>query len=103
MADHRASEAALLKHYRLQDPFPDAWSDPVEDLQVKQRKQFRASTTRYSILQEQGISASLKGLAGEQYTAFVPEDEPDPLGGTNSVVRSLRERGLAVDENTRLR
>lgn len=102
MADHR-SEAALLKYYRLQDPFPSSWSDPVEDLQLKQRKQFRASTTRYSILQEEGFSASLKGLTGELYTGFVPEDEPDPLGSTNSVVRLLRERGLAVDDNVRLR
>ncbi|KAH0602818.1 uncharacterized protein H6S33_008468 [Morchella sextelata] len=100
MTDHR-SEALLLKHYRLDSAFPEAWSDPIEDLQIAQRKQFRASTTRYSILQEEGISASF--TRPDTDSGFVPEDEPDPLGSTSSVVRLLRDRGLPVEENTRLR
>lgn len=100
MTDHR-SEALLLKHYRLDSAFPEAWSDPIEDLQIAQRKQFRASTTRYSILQEEGISASFTRPDAD--SGFVPEDEPDPLGSTSSVVRLLRDRGLPLEENTRLR
>ncbi|KAL7266939.1 Exocyst complex component S5 [Rhizina undulata] len=104
MADYR-SEAALLKQYRLQDPYPESWSDPIEDLQAQQRKQLRASTSRYSVLQEEGIPISLKGLVGGDLFSggVVPEDEPDPLGSTDSVVRVLKKRGLPVDENSRLR
>ncbi|KAI5781456.1 exocyst complex component Sec5-domain-containing protein [Geopyxis carbonaria] len=99
------SEAALLKHYRLHEPFPESWSDPIEDAQAKQRMQFRKSTSRYSVLQEDGISSSLKGLVGgDLYSGgAVPEDEPDPLGSTDSVARVLRKRGLPVDDNVRLR
>ena len=103
-ADTRA-EASLLKHYRLQDPFPEKWSDPIEDAQIAQRERSRASTSRYSILQEEGVSASLKGLVGgDLYSSgAVAEDEPDPLGTTDSVVRVLNKRGLPVMENVRLR
>lgn len=99
------TEAAILKHYRLQDAFPTAWSDPIEDAQAKQRKQFRQSTSRYSVLQEDGASSSLKGLVGgDLYSSgSVPEDEPDPLGTTESVVRVLRKRGIPAQDNVRLR
>lgn len=104
MGDPRA-EAALLTHYRLQNPFPETWSDPIEEAQIIQRQQSRASTSRYSILQEEGIAASLRGLVGGDVysTGVVPEDEPDPLGIANSVVRVLKKRGLPVKDNVRLR
>ena len=102
MGDPRA-EAALLTHYRLQNPFPETWSDPIEEAQIIQRQQSRASTSRYSILQEEGIAASLRGLVGGDVysTGVVPEDEPDPLGIANSVVRVLKKRGLPVKDNVR--
>ncbi|PWW76845.1 hypothetical protein C7212DRAFT_351691 [Tuber magnatum] len=104
MGDPRA-EAALLKHYRLQNPFPETWSDPIEEAHIIQRQQSRASTSRYSVLQEEGISASLKGLVGGDVysTGAVPEDEPDPLGMVGSVARVLGKRGLPVRDNVRLR
>ena len=33
----------------------------------------------------------------------VQNDEPDPLGGSGSVVQRLRQRGLPVEDDTQLR
>lgn len=99
------SEGALLAHYRLQNPFPQSWSDPIEEAQAKQRLQYRKSTSRYSVLQEESVSSSLKGLVGGDLFSggAVKEDEPDPLGTADSVVRVLRQRGIHADDNVRLR
>lgn len=105
MSDPRA-EAALLSHYRLQDLFPTSWSDPIEVEQVKQRQHFRRSTSRYSVLQDEGISSSLKGLlVGDLYSTrgSLPEDEQDPLGSIDSVARVLRKRGIPIEDDVRLR
>lgn len=93
-------DPTIAKHYRLTDPFPTAWSDPIEDSQAVHRKATKASTARYSVLQEEGMSLRSSGNALE---AAVPQDEADPLGSTSSVVRILRKRGLLVDNNLKLR
>lgn len=93
-------DAAIARHYRLTDPFPTVWSDPIEDNQAVHRKATRASTARYSVLQEEGMSLR---SSGNVLDTTIPQDEADPLGTTNSVVRVLRQKGLPVDENLPLR
>lgn len=100
MVPSRPDGAALLKHYRLQDPFPAAWSDPIEDAAEMQGLKGN-STVRYSVLQE-NVASTLKGLLADD-GGMLPQDEPDPLGTTESVVRVLKQRGLPVEENLRLR
>ena len=41
--------------------------------------------------------------SGNALEATVPQDEADPLGSTSSVVRTLRKRGLPVEDNLKLR
>ncbi|KAF8423080.1 exocyst complex component Sec5-domain-containing protein [Tirmania nivea] len=93
-------DAAIAKHYRLADPFPTTWSDPIEDNQVVHRKATRASTARYSVLQEESMSLR---SSGNVLDTTIPQDETDPLGTSSSIVRVLRQRGLPVDENLLLR
>lgn len=93
-------DPAIGKHYRLTDPFPTTWSDPIEDSQAVHRKATRASTARYSVLQEEGMFLRSSGSA---FDAGVPQDEADPLGSASSIVRVLRQKGLPVDENLKLR
>lgn len=93
-------DVAIAKHYRLTDPYPTTWSDPIEDNQVVHRKATRASTARYSVLQEEGMSLR---SSGNVLDTTVPQDEADPLGTTSSVVRVLRQKGLPVDENIPMR
>ncbi|KAB5540420.1 exocyst complex component Sec5-domain-containing protein [Coniochaeta sp. 2T2.1] len=56
----------------------------------------RAVSTRGSIVP--GSESSASGVAN-----LVQRDEPDPLGTTDSVVRTLKNMGLPMQEDTRLR
>ncbi len=65
------------------------------------------SRSRYSAL-ERSASDRRSVLPGSQKTAdgranLVQKDEPDPLGGMNTVIQSLKQRGLPVDEDVRIR
>ncbi|KAF8472115.1 exocyst complex component Sec5-domain-containing protein [Kalaharituber pfeilii] len=93
-------DATVARHYRLTEPFPQTWSDPIEDSQIVHRKATKASTARYSVLQEEGMSLR---SGGNTLDSTVPQDEADPLGMTSSVVRVLRQKGLPVDDNLKLR
>lgn len=67
----------------------------------------RRSKSRYSVLERSGtdrrslVPGSEKTREGVEN--LVQRDEADPLGGTDSVVRTLRQKGLPVEEDQRLR
>ncbi|CAD6592738.1 MAG: hypothetical protein ASARMPREDX12_007306 [Alectoria sarmentosa] len=107
---------AILNHYNLTKPFPIAWpaekdetdaseeENPASDLS---KTAIRRSRSRYSALQRNG-SDRRSLVPGSQrlrdgHENLVQKDEPDPLGATDSVVRVLRQRGLPVEEDQRLR
>ncbi|PKS08998.1 hypothetical protein jhhlp_003611 [Lomentospora prolificans] len=104
-------ERSILEFYRLQTLYPTEWpqennsdaSDSEDEIKKKlQRRKSRyqaleRTTTRRSLLG--GESTGKSGGGG----AVVQKDEPDPLGTTDSVVRTLRQLGLPAQENARLR
>lgn len=112
-----ADEArVILNHYNISTPFPTEW--PVEkddsdasddDIPVKSltTSNLRRSRSRYSVLERSGsdrrslVPGSEKTRDGVEN--LVQKDEADPLGGTDSVVRALRQKGLPVEEDQRLR
>jgi exocyst complex component 2 len=104
-------ERSIVNHYNLSTPYPVEWpaeldeSDeevaPGKDLNVRKFK------SRYSAL-ERSASDRRSVIPGSQKTGdgranLVQKDEPDPLGGMDSVVAVLKQRGLPVEEDTRLR
>jgi exocyst complex component 2 len=104
-------ERSIVNHYNLSTPYPVEWpaeldeSDeeraPGKDLNV------RKSKSRYSAL-ERSASDRRSVIPGSQKTGdgranLVQRDEPDPLGGMDSVVAVLKQRGLPVEEDARLR
>ncbi len=109
-------ERTILNHYNLTTLYPNEWpaekdeSDASEeDLPYKSKANapFRRSKSRYSALERNG-SGRRSLVPGAEKTGtgagnLVPKDEPDPLGGMDSVVRVLRQRGLPVEDDTRLR
>ncbi|KAI9709035.1 MAG: hypothetical protein M1812_007791 [Candelaria pacifica] len=114
MADY---ERTILNHYNITTPFPSEWpaekdlSDASDDditTKPKPNSPFRRSKSRYSAL-DRNVSGGRRSLVpGSQKTRegadnLVQQDEPDPLGSKDSVVRILRQRGLPVDDDTRLR
>lgn len=104
-------ERTVLDFYQLSNPYPVEWptekdnSDVSEDEDAKQKANRRKS--RYQAL-EKAISNRNSLLPGHQKSAngvgnIVQKDEADPLGTTDSVVRTLKQLGVPVQEDPRLR
>ncbi len=106
----------LLNHYNITTLYPTAWpaekdeSDASEDEQPTSKTRdltHTRSKSRYSALIRSGsdrrslVPGSEK--TGDGIENLVQKDEPDPLGGPDSVVRILRQKGLPVEEDQRLR
>ena len=109
------SEEAILAHYNLKDPFPTEWPAELDDSDIEngvpssdvQKSLLRRSKTRYSALERVGSDrrSLVPGTEkiGDGRENLVQRDEPDPLGGTDSVVRVLRQKGIPVDDASRIR
>ena len=106
-------EQTILNHYNLTNPFPEKWPDEKDDSepsddehQKLSRHYVRRSRSRYSALERNAhdrkslVPGSEKLPHGQEN--LVQKDEPDPLGGSDSVVRTLRQQGLPVEEDSRL-
>lgn len=104
-------ERTVLDFYQLSTPYPVEWptekdiSDGSED--ESSAKKHKRRKSRYQAL-EKAVSNRNSQLPGHEKSAngvgnIVSKDEPDPLGTTESVVRTLRQLGVPVQEDPRLR
>ena len=115
---------ALLNHYSISNPFPTEWPaekdqededeqdeepgpEPKPKPQQKPPVPKKTPKSRYTVLQY-GSSQRRSLVPGSEKTRdgvenLVQRDEFDALGFTDSVVKELRRKGLAVDEDERLR
>ncbi|KAF2401738.1 exocyst complex component Sec5 [Trichodelitschia bisporula] len=103
-------ESTLLNHYKIDTLFPAEWpagkdhDDSSEDEQEPARITKRKS--RFSVLDRNASYRS--SIPGAERTKdgvenLVQKDEPDPLGGPQSVIQILRQRGLPIEEDSKLR
>ena len=107
-----AYERDIVNHYNLPTAFPKEWPAELDDTEDEEQAKApglgsRRSKSRYSAL-ERSASDRRSILPGSQKTEdgranLVQKDEPDPLGGSVSVVHTLKNKGLPVEEDTRLR
>ena len=104
-------ERNVVNHYNLPTAYPLEWPAELdqsdEDEPSSPGVGVRRSRSRYSAL-ERSASDRRSALPGFQKTDdgranLVQKDEPDPLGGMDSVVRALKQRRLPVEEDSRLR
>lgn len=112
-------QRSILEYYQLSTPNPQEWpadkdmsddSDEDGDGTLKpaaSRLIMRRSKTRYSAL-ERAASDRRSLVPGSQKSGdgvenLVQRDEPDPLGFSESVVRLLRQQGLPIQDDIRLR
>ena len=107
------AEHPILNHYNIATPYPTVWpaekdeSDASEEESPSIKSKVRRSRSRYSALERSGsdrrnlVPGSEKLEDGVEN--LVQKDEADPLGHADSVVRVLRHRGIAVEDNQRLR
>jgi len=106
-------ESTLLSHYKITTLYPDAWPEEKDQDQSSDeeplpnlRSKVRRSKSRYSALERNASYRS--SVPGAERTKdgvenLVQKDEPDPLGGQQSVIQVLRQRGVPVEDNQKLR
>lgn len=108
-------EHTILNHYNLTNPFPSSWPTEKDDSEdsgedksgTSLKAGLRRSKSRYSALERRGSDGRRSLVPGSQKLRdgqenLVQRDEPDPLGASDSVVRVLRQKGLPVEEDSRL-
>ncbi|KAL4809350.1 exocyst complex component Sec5-domain-containing protein [Aspergillus unguis] len=102
------TDAEIAHYYNLPSSFPEEWPAELDDEDEEEEAalQRRGSKSSYHVLdrsnsRRDGNHGSLKGNNGREN--LVKVDEPDPLGSTDSVLNSLKKRGLPVAEDSRLR
>ena len=111
-------ETQLLNKYNIPTLFPSQWpeekdisSDSEDEGPAPQQRPLtlqpvRRSKSRFSVLETSGSFARKR--EGVEKTKdgvenLVQKDEQDPLGTYPSVVQVLRQRGLAVEDDIKLR
>ncbi|KAK7958380.1 exocyst complex component Sec5 [Apiospora saccharicola] len=107
-------ERNVLEFYGVPTAFPAEWptdkdnsdGSDSEAEQLKKSKHNRRKS-RYQAL-ERAVSNRTSIVPGSEVStggvgSLVQRDEPDPLGGSDSVVGSLRRFGIPVQEDPRLR
>ncbi|KAF2837212.1 hypothetical protein M501DRAFT_1006735 [Patellaria atrata CBS 101060] len=109
------AERTLLNHYNITTLWPSEWpaekdksesSDDEELPRTAAGNAIRRSKSRYSVLERgAGYRSSVPGAqkSKEGVETLVQKDEPDPLGSAPSVVQILRQRGLPVEDDMKLR
>lgn len=103
-------ERTVLEFYQLPTPFPSEWpaEKDAEDAATDDTDAWgnNKRTSRYQAL-ESAVNerrSFLNGADGKGgINNLVQRDEPDPLGSSDSVVRSLKNLGLPMQDDTRLR
>ncbi|KAH6692369.1 exocyst complex component Sec5-domain-containing protein [Plectosphaerella plurivora] len=106
-------QRTVLEFYGLPNPYPTEWpaeknvSDGSDDELDKKTTKLARRKSKYQAL-ERAASDRRSTIPGSQSEKggvgnIVQKDEPDPLGTTDSVVRTLRQLGLPVQDDTRLR
>jgi exocyst complex component 2 len=108
------TEQTILSHYKVNTLFPTAWppekdaDDSSEDESVSRLPptRNRMSKSRYSVLERNASGRAT--VPGAERTKdgrdnLVQKDESDPLGMSRSVMQVLKQRGLPVEDDQKLR
>jgi len=113
-------ERTILEHYQLSTPYPVEWPAEKDTSDVSDEEggealkptpikvaMRRSTVSKYSALER--VASDRRSLvpgsqkSGDGVENLVQRDESDPLGSTDSVVRILRQLGLPIQDDTRLR
>ncbi|KAI0406817.1 exocyst complex component Sec5-domain-containing protein [Xylaria palmicola] len=105
----------VLDFYGISTLTPATWppekndkaDDSDSDREQQQKKKLNRRKSRYDAL-ERAVSNRSSIVAGSEKSAsgvstLVQRDEPDPLGSSDSVVRTLKDLGVPIQDDSRLR
>ncbi|KAI1018331.1 hypothetical protein LB505_001277 [Fusarium chuoi] len=109
MAD---TERTILDFYQIPTLYPTEWpaekdlEDLDDDDEGEKNAAIKRRQSRYQAL-ERAVSQRRSNIPREDDQGgvgnIVQKDEPDPLGTTDSVVRTLKHLGLPLQDDHRLR
>ena len=95
----------VVSHYNLPEEFPEEWPAALDeadqsDEEPVQRTKSRPRKSRYFALERTPSDwrSNLGSRRGKDGRENVLNDEPDPLGTGDSVLRILKQRGLRLEE-----
>ncbi|KAJ5228136.1 hypothetical protein N7489_008844 [Penicillium chrysogenum] len=100
----------VASHYNLPSEFPEEWpasldvADEPEEQPV-QRTDSRPRKSRYMALERSPSDwrSNFGSRRGKESRDNAREDEPDPLGTSDSVLRILKQRGVPLEEEGKSR
>ncbi|OIW32521.1 hypothetical protein CONLIGDRAFT_630203 [Coniochaeta ligniaria NRRL 30616] len=105
-------DRTVLDFYQVSNPYPTEWpaeknNSDASDEEDPKKKKLNRRKSKYQAL-ERAVSNRSSIVPGSENSAggvanLVQRDEPDPLGTTDSVVRTLKQMGLPLQEDIRLR
>lgn len=111
-------ERTVMEHYQIPSLNPVIWpaeknnsdasdDDDADDPAKKKAAKLNRRKSKYQAL-ERAVSSRGSLVPGSEKTAngvgnLVQKDEPDPLGTTDSVVRTLKQYGLPLQSDPKLR
>jgi exocyst complex component 2 len=109
-----ADNATLLNHYKIDTLDPGEWpaekdledSSDDEGLMPPPQNRRKLSRSRYSVLEGSVKRTSVPGAerTKDGIDNLVQKDEADPLGGSASVIQTLKREGMRIgDGDSRLR
>lgn len=109
MADY---ERTILDFYQIPTAFPSEWPvakdlEDSDDEAEKEGAKLQRRKSRYQAL-ERAVSTRRSVVPGSEAGAggvgsLVQRDEPDPLGTSDSVIRTLKHMGMPLQDDTKLR
>jgi exocyst complex component 2 len=99
-------ERSVLDFYQLSSPYPSEWpaeKDEEETGTDDASWSHNQRASRYQALATAVNERRSLGPGSGGVNNVVQSDEPDPLGSSESVVRSLKNMGLPIQDDIRLR
>jgi exocyst complex component 2 len=105
------TESDIRHYYKLDNLFPDEWpadndsdqdSSEDESLVPEPRRSRVASKSRFSALGSKRTSVPGAERTKDGFENLVQRDEVDPLGSTNSVITTLRRKGIPIEADSKL-
>lgn len=104
-------DRTILDFYQLPTPYPSEWPAEKDESdssgEESNTKKLKRRKSRYQAL-ERAVSDRRSVVPGSEGGKggpgnIVQKDEADPLGSSDSVVRTLKHLGLPVQDDLRLR
>lgn len=105
-------ERTVLEFYQVSTPYPVEWptdknnSDVSDDETTKSkinRRKSRYQALERAVINRGSVVPGSENSGSGGVANLVQKDEPDPLGTTDSVVRTLKQMGLPLQDDPRLR